>query len=222
MKKVTILLALFTLIIYSCGPSVEGESKSWKRNVEQLKKLKADYPGYVKVIDARIAEAKKVYDAASSIKDEKEKAAKMSQANSMLSTGCVGNLKNMKSKIKEVKSKKKELKALGKTEADIRLIKIVAEDANDAVKKALKVLNAKEDKAKCDYVGEAYDNLDATVKDIKKRISSIKDKIQEQKDSTKKVVKKTDDANKMVKCEYCGTKNKASNAKCKSCGANLK
>ena len=35
------------------------------------------------------------------------------------------------------------------------------------------------------------------------------------------LAKKKEEAVKDIKCEYCGSKNKAGTTKCKSCGANL-
>ena len=47
------------------------------------------------MIQAKIDEAEKIYDNAVSLSDEEAKAKKMREANSVLSSGCIGNLKTM-------------------------------------------------------------------------------------------------------------------------------
>ncbi len=229
MKKITILMSILIIALFSCGPSVEGESKNWKENIKQLKKLKKDYPAYASVIDENINMAEIVYNKAKSISEKEKKAEKMRTANDLLLSGCVGNIKNMKTKIAEINKKTDELNKLkiGKNEAEQILIKETIKDAKKTNKKALKVLGVKPGKAgtnPCDFVSIAYKDLESSLKDVKNQIENIKEKEKDKKADEKKIKdnEKTKDTPKMVKCEYCDTKNEANKSKCKSCGAPLK
>ena len=231
MKKFKLILIVTLLITaFSCGPSVEGETKNWDRNIEQLKKMQKNYPAYADMIKAKITEAEKVYNDASSISDDEKKADKMREANNMLNLGCVGNLKNMSSKIDDVNKKKRELKNMmqGKSKSDIKFAEMVIDDSKDAVKKAEKVLNKKTDNLDanpCMQIEKAYKDLTLAYDDISNAISKInKAEADQQKkeDEIKAESEKKDEAPKMVECTYCGSMNEAGKTKCSSCGANLK
>lgn len=228
MKKLSVLfIAFIALAIYSCSPSVEGETKSWDSNVQQLKKMKSDYPAYADMISTKMAEAEKIFKSAEGISDEDAKAEKMREANNILSTGCVGNLKNMLSKIDDVDRKKSELRKAAKTQSDMKYAESVIDDAKSAVKKAEKVLNknaADLDANPCIKIERAYKKLETAYSDMTSAISSFKSAERKDKQKEKQLkedVKKKEEAAKDIKCEYCGTKNKAGSTKCKSCGANL-
>lgn len=238
MKKFFILSFILSVFIYACGPSVEGESKAWKNNLNALNKIKSEHPVYAKVIEEGIAKAQKVYDAAAKLKDEEAKAEKMEEANNILNTGCVGSLKNMESKINSIDSKierlKRERRDMGT--AEIELSKVVIEEANANVKEARRVMSRSEVEGDpCIEVSSAYSNLESSYKDIDRTISNFKRKKRDKKRDAKKrdTKNKKDDKSststktdtkkeaKMVKCEYCGVKNKATKSKCSSCGAAL-
>jgi len=228
MKKLTILFITFiAFAIYSCAPSVEGETKSWDSNIQQLKKMQTDYPAYANMISLKITEAEKIYKGAEGVSDEEAKAEKMREANNILSTGCIGNLKNMLSKIDDVERKKSELRKSAKSGNDKNYAESVIDDAKDAIKKAEKVLNKKAenlDVNPCVKIERAYKKLETAYSDMSSAISSFKsvDKKEKQKEKQlKEDVKKKEEAAKDIKCAYCGTKNKAGSTKCKSCGANL-
>jgi len=228
MKRLSILFVLLIAIfVYSCAPSVEGETKSWDSNVQQLKRMQADYPAYADMISTKLAEAEKVFKSAESISDEEAKAEKMREANNILSTGCVGNLKNMLSKIDDVARKKSELRKTAKSSNDRNYAESIIDDAKDAIKKAEKVLNKKAedlDANPCVKIEKAYKRLETSYSEMTSAISSIKSserKMKEKEKQLKDDTKKKEDATKPIKCEYCGTKNKAGSTKCKSCGANL-
>ena len=232
MRKLSIIfLALITFVVYSCAPSVEGESKSWDSNVKQLKKMQTDFPAYAEMIKAKLSEAEKVFKSAEGISDEEAKAEKMREANNILSTGCVGNLKNMLSKIDDVERKKSELRKAAKSNSDMNYAESVIDDAKSAIKKAEKVLNKKADDLDanpCIKINRAYKKLETAYSDMASAISSFKSaqnkknkKDKKKEKQLKEDVKKKEEAAKPIKCSYCGTKNKAGSTKCKSCGANL-
>ena len=231
MKKFKlVLIATLLFTVYSCGPSVEGETKNWDRNIEQLKKMQTNYPAYADMIKAKIGEAEKVYEEASSISDEDKKADKMRKANNMLNQGCVGNLKNMSSKIDDVNKKKRELKNMmqGKSKSDIKYAELLIDDIKDAVKKAEKVLNKKAEKLDanpCIKIESAFKELEIAYDDIKEAITKFSNQELEQKNKEEEIKKeseKKDEEAKLVECEYCSKMNEAGRTECKYCGAGLK
>ena len=111
MKRFTILmLPLLAILFYSCGPSVEGEEKSWKTNQTAIEVLKADFPAYASMIDTKWQVAKKLKSESEGISNEEDKAKKMAAANNLLDRGCLGNLRGMKKKISSLESKRKAAK----------------------------------------------------------------------------------------------------------------
>lgn len=226
MKKISLLFIAVLFIVYSCGPSVEGETKNWDRNLQQLKKVQTDYPVYADMIKAKIEEAEKIYDKAVNISDEEAKAKKMREANSVLTGGCLGNLKDMSSKINEVKEKNRELKKIlkDKSESEIKFAELIMDDGKNAIKKAEKVLNKKAENLNanpCLKIESAYKDLEVAYKDIEETISSFKDQDREKEEELNKEKDKEDDKPVMVKCEYCGKMNDAGRTECKYCGAGL-
>ncbi len=206
-----------------------GETKNWDRNLEQLKKMQTDYPAYADMIKAKIGEAEKVYDEASSISDEDKKADKMRDANNILNQGCIGNLKNMNAKIDELKNKKKELKNMlqGRPESDIEFAKLIIDDSKDAVKKAEKVLTKKAEKLDsnpCIKIESAFKELESVYKDIDEAIAEFNkiDTEQKNKEEIDEENETKDEKAKLVECEYCGKMNEAGKTECKYCGAALK
>ena len=227
MKKISLLfVVMIVFVAYSCGPSVEGETKNWDRNIKALKKMQVDYPAYAELITGKITEAEVIYEKAKGISDEEEKAQNMRKANSVLNSGCVGDLKKMSSKIDGVEKKKNELKKKikNKTASDLKYAEFVIDDAKTAIKKAEKVLNKKSedlDGNPCLKIEKAYKNLETAYKDIEEAIASFKDQERKKEEELKKETEKKEEAAKMIECTYCGSKNEAGSTKCKSCGANL-
>ena len=227
MKKISLLfIAMLVFIAYSCGPSVEGETKNWDRNIKELKKMQTDYPAYSDMIAAKINEAEGIYEKAKGVSDEEAKAQKMRDANNVLSSGCIGDLKNMSSKINEVDRKKSELKKVlkDKSESDIKYAELILDDAKSAIKKAEKVLNKKAedlDANPCLKIEKAFKNLETAYKDIEETITSFYDQEKKKEEEIKKETEKKEEAAKAIECTYCGSKNEAGSLKCKSCGANL-
>ncbi len=231
MKKLLLLTFVISMFMYACGPSVEGETKAWSSNLEQLSKLKTNYPLYAKVIDEAVAKAKSVHESAAKIKDDDEKADKLREANNILNTGCVGSLKNMKSKISDINGKIDKLKKVrrGMAPSDVTYADIVIKDAKETINDAENVLALKEAAGDpCDKLTSAYDNLEMAYSDLSKSISKLESKKREKSKTsstvagdskTSKTDTKKDDTPKKIKCGYCGSYNDAKATKCASCGA---
>ncbi len=225
MKKLTfIIIAIFTFVFNSCSPSVEGETKNWDRNLNQLLKLKTDFPAYEDFINEKISDAETIYKSADNISDEDKKAKEMRKANNILSSGCIGDLKNMSSKIDDLNKKKREIektiKNKNNSKNDVVYIMTLVENCKNAIKKAEKVLNKKTsdlDTNPCKKIERAFKGLQTTYTETDNAISDFK-KAHKEIDEKEK---KKEEAAKGLKCEYCGTKNKSTAVKCKSCGANL-
>ncbi len=222
-KLVSVAIVIISFVLYACGPSVEGQSGAWTSNLAELNKLKTEYPHFSSMIDEKIDEATKIFDAAGSLAEEDAKAEKMQEANAILNSGCVGDLKNMKSKIEEVNTKIEDLKTFrrGKSSADVQLAEIVISDANDVLKTAKESLADTNAATACDKISDSYKKLTATITDIASTKKGIQDKIDEENIAKKDGAAKTDgttDAAKAVKCDYCGVTSVPKDGKCPSCG----
>ncbi len=226
MKKFILLAFALSFVLYSCGPSVEGQAGAWKTNLDELNQLKKEYPQFAKMIDDNIADAKKVYDSVEDLKDEDAKAEIMQEANALLSAGCVGDLKNMKGKIADVRTKIEELKKFrrDKSEADLQVCEIVLTDANNAIANAEHSLKSADSALPCDVITNAFAGVKSSYDDIVSTMTSIEQKLKdaeaEKNDSIAKANGTTTDAAATIKCEHCGvTAEKSPTGKCASCGA---
>ena len=91
LRTVMTVLASLLLLVSSCKKTVEGESQRWEAGVTEVKGLMAQYPGFKPALEARLARAQGIYDAASSLGEE-QKIAKMAEANGELRKDFVGEL----------------------------------------------------------------------------------------------------------------------------------
>lgn len=227
MKKISFILISLLFLINACGPSVEGESKAWDKNVSNAEQAKKDFPNFASVIDTKLEEAKKIWEEAKGITEEEAKAEKMASANNLLSGGCVGNLISMKKKIKDVQTSldKLEKARRGKEGESKRYADDAIFDAEKAIKKAKEAIAG----SSCDEVTSAYKKLSTTVTDLSTALTKINAAEKKAADSTNVNSNNSNNTNtnttaepKMVKCEYCDTKNPETGDKCKNCGAPLK
>lgn len=227
MKRVSFILVAFLFLVNACAPNVEGETKSWDKNVKAMTAAKADYPSFSDAIDQKLTEAKGIWEEAKGISEEDAKAEKMRTANNLLSSGCVGNLVSMKSKIKTVETSLDKVQSLqkGKEGESKRYAKDAIEDAEKAITMAKNSVKGNS----CEDVERAFKKLGLAATDLTTAITKINaaDKEEQVKKDSSKVdannttTEKKIEEPKMVKCPYCDTKNEAKNSKCKSCGANL-
>ena len=236
MKKIIILLTVLSFGLYTCGPSVEGESKAWTKNTEKLEKLAQQYPAFATDIEEQIAEAEKIYEQSKSATDEDKQAAKMREANDILNSGCVGNLKNTDDLIKSIQDKSEDLRKVrqGLPETDIRYADIVIKDAESSVNKMKEFLSetSKEYSGNaCDDLKSHYQNLEIRFEDLKTAVTNLKrkkgdleaEKKAAEKDTINETnIKSSDKKVSKVECEYCGTMNLSDATECKSCGAPIK
>jgi len=229
MKKLFIFFVISTFAITACGPTLESSNENWTRNQEAMTKLKTDYNAYTPLIDQKLEEAKKVWDAAQGISNEEEKLDKMVEANQILSSGAIGNLRNMKSKISGLKTKKESLM---KMKVSSYKLEERTQDAFETVKKSIKkaekvIYISKDDfdineaAGKLDraFTGltDAYKEVEIIVDLINKENNEITQEKEKKEQQVKEEKEKEEKAKADKKCEYCGTMNKAENTKCSSC-----
>lgn len=234
MKRLFTFFAISIFMLNACGPTLESSNEDWERNQKAMAQLKTDYTAFTPLIDQKLEEAKKVWDAAQGIANEEEKLDKMVEANQILSAGAIGNLRNMKSKISGLKTKKESLMKM-----DVASYKLEdrTQDAFESVKKAIKKaekvmymtkddFNIDEAPGKLDRafsgITDAYKEVEIIIGLINKENNKIavEKKDQEQEiQNEKENIEKEKEAKADYKCEYCGTMNKADNKKCSSCAA---
>ncbi|HGG56925.1 MAG TPA: hypothetical protein ENK31_03915, partial [Nannocystis exedens] len=223
---ITVLTAL-TLSFSGCSKSVEGESKRWQANTATVNTLEAQYPGLKGALEARKANADRIFAAAKDLKGD-AKIDKLAEANSTLMSGFVRDLQQIDEKIKKLR----ESRALAATNAgdtaSRRGAELAAADAAKVIEQAQAMLErgaADEDTAKV-LIKKASDDLDAAQEAIDKVIAAAKSK----KDSVKadKAAEKSDAkaeeaaaAAKVApwKCSYCDSENPHDVSSCNSCGA---
>ena len=105
LNRTVVLVALAALALPACKKTVEGESKRWSSNTQKVKELSALYPGFSAPLKAQLAQAEKAMAAAKEVGDKEASAKAMAAANSMLSSGFIGKLKRVDSKIKSLRAK---------------------------------------------------------------------------------------------------------------------
>ncbi len=231
MRKFFTFFAISIFMLNACGPTLESSNENWKKNQEAMTQLKADYATFSPLIDQKLEEAKKVWDAAQGISNEEEKLDKMVEANQFLSSGAIGNLRNMKGKISDLKRKKESLMTMNVSNYQLEdRTQYAFESVKKSIKKAEKAMYMTKDEFNIDEAPGKLDRAFTGLTDAYKEVEIIIDLIdkennkiaEEKKDKEQKVQdekKKVEKAKADIKCAYCGTMNKAGSTKCSSCGA---
>ena len=230
MRKLFILFVISIFALNACGPTLESSNEDWERNQEAMTKLKADYSAFTPLIDQKLEEATKVWNVSQGISNAEEKLDKMVEANKILSSGAIGNLRNMKSKISGLKSKKEKLMKMKVSSYQLEeRTQDAFETVKKAVKKAEKVIYMDKDDFDIDeasgkldrvFTGltDAYREVEIIVDLINKENTEITQEKQKKEQQIEEEKVKEEQAKADIKCSYCGTMNKAENSKCSSCG----
>jgi hypothetical protein len=221
------LLAALMLVLTGCKKSVEGETKKWEDNVAHVKELMAKYPGFKPALEARLKSATTVYDAAASLADD-AKIEKLAAANTAITKDFVAGLDALEPKMKQLREKRVEAAAKAGDESSRLGAKVAAEDAQKALDRAEKSLEAgaADEASAAVVVAKIASDIDTAAAAVDKVLAVDKDK----KDDAKAAAdaKSAADAKAKAeadakvapwKCEYCGAENKAEHGKCESCGA---
>jgi len=221
------LLIATTLIVGACSKSVEGESRKWDSNSVQLAELSATYPGFRPALEARKAAAAKIHDAAASL-DGDAKIAKLSEANTALMQGFVGDLDALDDQIKKLRESRVEATTKASDEATRLGAKVAAEDAQRALDRADTTLKAgaTDETAAVAVLRKLKGDLDTAQSALNKVLEIDKAKQDKaadakQSEASKKTADDAAAAAKVApwKCSYCSSENTHDETACKSCGA---
>lgn len=226
-RILVLLLTVALSLAGGCKKTVEGEQKAYEANVAEVNALKATYPGFAGVLDARLENAKGIHEAASSMSGDAQ-IEKLSEANAALSGGFVSELRAVEKKVEELRKKRVEAAAQAGDESSRLAAKVAAQDAEktlDRVDETLK--NGATDEAGATaVVGKVKADVDTALAAVTKVLTADKEKKDakqaETDEKAAKEAKEKADADAKVadwKCEYCGTTNKHDAKTCESCGA---
>ncbi|MCU0659122.1 MAG: hypothetical protein MUF64_28860 [Polyangiaceae bacterium] len=112
-RKIQGLLAGVTLLlVLACSPSSKNEQQYWDNHNKDVAEFSTRWPAYKGLLAAKQAKAKPLWDEASKVTDEKQKAEKMKAANEALHEGLLSKLNEIKYKSKSVEDTVGKLNAL--------------------------------------------------------------------------------------------------------------
>ena len=121
-----VFLACLLVWGFGCKKSVEDLEKGWTSNLSTVDGLAANYPAFKDAIGERKAAAQALYDAAQSL-DGESKRDKLSDANSLLFKGFIGQLRNLDK---------------GKSDLRAKLTAVATNSGDLAYLEAAKIMNA--------------------------------------------------------------------------------
>lgn len=223
------LLALFTTIVLvlGCAKTVEGETTKWNDSVARLNALIAQYPGFKPALEARLAAAKKTWDAASTMTGDPQ-IEQMAKANSEIKAGFVSDLEGVDAKIKKLRESSVEVAAKAGDDSSRLGAKIAAENAQKAIASVEKLLEtgAADEAAATAVLQKVLGDLDSAQSAIDK-VGAVDKEKSDQKAADEKAAEDKAAAEKAAAeaavadwtCEYCDTPNKHDATVCSSCGA---
>ena len=228
MNKTALILVVGILLFVSCKKTVESEKKSWDLNLRETNELKYEYPSFGNVINDQVKIAETSMNEALAMTDEKLKIQKMADSNSLLNTGFVRNLKEIKSLKYSIRSRITEARGLRLEYNEMMSCNQAISDNERAVYDAdMRLRNIVSSRSDADSLtGLVLSNLNSSVSNLDRIIRQVRDREKLEKDKNDKLaadkadaIKKNTDASQPVKCSYCGELNPAGSIKCKSCGA---
>ena len=137
-KTFTILL---TLLLFSCGTSVENEEAAWKQNKTTITNYKNKYPYFSKKIDAQFEKADAAMKKALTIANEEEKMKEMQKANDIATTGYINAIVGLENNLQILNRDIKKLVDIESNEYTHKTTYLL-EDANKKKTNAETILNA--------------------------------------------------------------------------------
>src|SRR5690242_6901625 len=170
-------VAALLLFVSGCKKSVEGETKAWETNVAQVKELAAQYPGMKPALDARLAAAQKIHDAAEGLGDE-QKIEKLAEANTAIRKDFVSDLAGLDDKMKKLREARAEAAAKAGDESSRLGAKVAAEDAKGALDRADAALakGASDEASAAAVVKKIVSDIDAAQSAVDNVVKVDKDK----------------------------------------------
>ncbi len=145
-KVLCVALVCFGVASLGCSPTEEGETKTLQRNVDKTAQYGTTFPQFKTVLDARLAEAKKDFEAAKGEGDKEKRAEKMKTANAKIGAAI--------SKLDSYTAKRKELKSAMNHPNVKKQSASKVDSARKSAKKALKKAKKKIEGATPSTIGE--------------------------------------------------------------------
>lgn len=122
------LLAL-ALSAPACKKTVKGETSRWESGSRKVDDLAVLYPSFKPALEDQRTRAKAVFDSAQTIDGDEAKAKKLSEANSLLTGGFVGQLEAVDATVKNIRGKLVEAGAIAKDAPERARAESVSEEA---------------------------------------------------------------------------------------------
>jgi hypothetical protein len=224
MRTMAIGCVALLLVVAACKKSVEGEAKRWTSANSTVDELIVLYPGFKAALEEQRQKAKAAMDAAEAISEETQRIDKMAAANTLLTSGFVGQLRDADRTIKKIREKAIEISGKATDESDRMTARQAADQANrviaqvegslrqgvpDAASAAIMLRKVTED------LRAAQDNLERAA-----RIAQDKRRATEAAEQAEKAPANTEPpAAQAWTCEYCDHKNPSDSTTCQNCGA---
>jgi hypothetical protein len=231
MKKI-IYLFVTTIAIAACKSSVEGETKIWNHNKEQITSLKIAYPSLASYLTEDITNAESEWSKALKVSGDEAKTEALEKVNKTLKDGFLGELVLMEKNNKNIESLMDEMDEL--IVKDITKSEYFTDDKESAKTQLIKYndykdigFNAKDRQEALSIINLFLKNQDEEITDLKNVIAKV-EKLMAKDTKTVSTSKdeevtaqNKDDQPVFVKCKYCGNQVDQKIAKCDGCGANL-
>lgn len=134
------LLPVGAATVIGCAPRAGNETQYWENHKKTSAELSAKYPGFKALLAARQAKATPLWDAATKVANEEEKAKQMKAANEACWDGMPARLEETKYKLESLDSATQKIAALKlpKNKADDRVKALTrAQAAKASVEAAL-------------------------------------------------------------------------------------
>ena len=230
------LLSLgFMFILISCGSSIEGETTRWENSLSEAEAAKLKYNNISKFIDEDIVLAKKKWEEALTIKEEKAAIDKMAIANRIIKQtySLVSEYeKNAESLERSINS----IEKIGEVNITTLISQVITDAKSKIADSKVKLKNntfetrndfkllldsyKKYFKDTKNELDEFKSALDKKEKELEK-LNTTTNTQESSSSSTEKLDTKSQ-VSSDIKCKYCKTLNSSTNVKCKNCGAALK
>lgn len=228
MKITTLLLAIATFaIVASCGKATpESETKRWEASKQTIEKLGAKYPGFKPALQQVLTEASTQWEAALAVSDAEKQIEAMRAANSAAAPSFITKLDGMSASLEALKDMVTEAAQEGTTdEGDKAAMATARNEANLTLNNVEGMLNSRSAATPGEaeaLASEAATQIESATNRMKKVMDTVKAKkgqSQAASDTAAANNAAATDAQKSIKCGFCGTMNAHDALKCSSCAA---
>lgn len=226
MRAMAIGCVVLLLTVAACKKSVEGESKRWTSANRTVDELSVLYPGFKTALEEQRQKAKAAMDAAEAVSDEKQRISAMSAANSMLTSGFVGELRDADQSIKKIRDKVIEVSGKAADESDRLTAKQAADQATQVVTQVEGVLKrGATDAASAGILLKKVTTDLRAAQDTLDRVAKIAQDKQQAKEAAQQPAAggtgqaPAEQPAATWTCDHCDHNNPAEATTCQNCGA---